>query len=91
MTVNKEQAIKILANFGFKVYNRGKEQYFLQSATKVKPMTKYSMDKMLELLNPETKSVVDKVKEVVAPKVEEPVDKPKPKKKTVKKEVKKDE
>ena len=82
MTVNKEQEIKILANFGFKVYNRGKEQYFLQSTTKIKPMTKYSMEKMLELLNPEEpKSVVEKVKEVVT----------KPKNKVVKKEVNKDE
>lgn len=70
MTINEEQAINILAKFGFKVYNEGKEKYFLQSTAKIKPMTKYSMEYMLELLNPEQKSVVDKIQEVVAPKKE---------------------
>ena len=78
--ISKEQVTSILENFGFKVYSANKKQYFLQSRAKIKPMTKYSMEYMLDLFN-KALGVEEKVEE---PAME--TSKPKPKTKKVKKD-----
>ena len=66
-----EEVKRILGEFGYKCYRAGKEEYFLQSKAKIRPMTKVSMAKMLELFNgiEEVKPVITK-KSTVKKKVE---------------------
>lgn len=59
--ITKEQVISILEQFGFKLYNAGKERYFLQSRATIKPMTKLPMEKALEIFNGK-EEVVEKPK-----------------------------
>ena len=61
--MDKEKVIEILKQFGFKKYNSGDSEYFLQSKVKVKPMKKYSMEYMLSLFGAEDEkpTIVEKV------------------------------
>lgn len=66
--MNKDDIIIIAERFGYKVYNEGKKQYFLQSRAQIKPTYKVSMDEMakkFEITKSEPVKVAKKVKEVV--------------------------
>ena len=69
--MNKEDIITIAERFGYKVYNEGNKQYFLQSRSQIKPTYKVSMEEMAKKFEIEksepsiTKKVTKKVKGVV--------------------------
>ncbi len=58
-----EEVKRILGEFGYKCYKSGKEEYFLQSKAKIRPMTKIGLGKMMKLFNGEDAPVPSKKKD----------------------------